>query len=270
MQPFLKLAKVWPWLPHFRVVAELESLSRAARRFGVTSAALSKAIRTLEKLVGVELFDRAGGKLRLNEHGRALLGVVRTSMRDIDDAIAAVGVRRGSLRVAVDPALAMLVLAPSSPNLELLGIPTEIAAALLRGDVDVAVHAGELVHPELESVQLAALERSVFGGKPRPEHGDLELPDDAAFSVLDPRGTSTVVVTSLAHAIAWVASGRGAAMLPSAIGRAFGLTEVALERQPSAIALWGTFRRPRGRSPAAEWCELARDHLRSEREPYFR
>jgi DNA-binding transcriptional LysR family regulator len=266
MKPFLKLAKVWPWLPHFRVVAEVESLSRAARRFGMTSAALSKAIRTLENLLDVELFDRAGGKLRLNDQGRALLDVVRASMRDLDDAIAAIHAPSDTLRVAVDPAFSMLLFATSTTNLEIVDVPVEIAASLVRGDVDVVVHVERVSHPDLDSARIALLERSLFGvlgkGTNVPElASDFAEEAYCVFPREELRGQGAVTLSSLAHAIAWVTSGRGVAVLPSAIGRAFGLESIEIGRSFPPVALWTTIRRPRAaRSAAAEWRELVRDH----------
>lgn len=239
MQPFLKLAKVWPWLPHFRVVAEVESLSRAARRFGMTSAALSKAIRTLEKLLGVQLFDRTGGKLHLNEQGRALLAAVRASMRDLDDAITGLHTRSDALRIAIDPALAMLVLPASSSNLELLDVPVEIAPSLLRGDVDAVVHVGAITHAELDSMQIATLERGVYvapGTKAAPRD---PLTIEGAFPILsleEPR--QAVTASTLAHALAWVTSGSGAAVLPSAIANRLGLRAVPVKADLAAAFAW--------------------------------
>ncbi|MFN0249684.1 MAG: LysR family transcriptional regulator [Kofleriaceae bacterium] len=264
MRPFLKLSKVWPWLPHFRVVAEVESLSRAARRFGMTSAALSKAIRTLEKLLDTELFDRSGGKLRLNDHGRALLGTVRASMRDLDDAITTIHTPLDSLRVAVDPAFSTLVLTPSSTSLELVDPSMEIAAGLLRGDVDAIVHVDRATHPDLDSARIALLERRVFGAKGHLATGSLtpSIGDEVAFAVVPgDESRAPIALSSLAHVVAWVASGGGLAVLPSVIGRAFGLHAVEVASPLSPVALWITIRRPRGaRSAAAEWREAVRAH----------
>ncbi len=271
MQAFLKLTKVWPWLPHFRVVAEVESLSRAARRFGMTSAALSKAIRTLEKLLGVQLFDRAGGKLRLNEQGRALLVAVRANMRDIDDAITSLRARTDALRIAVDPALATVVLSPWPASLEILDVPAEIAPSLLRGDVDAVVHVGAVVNPELDSQQIANLARGLFVARAVPARSVAALVESIVESIADraapfpvvslddPSRREAVTTASLAHAIAWVTSGSGAAVLPCTLATRLGLQAVELETELPALPLWATVRRARGAPGAAfAWREDVR------------
>lgn len=283
MQAFLDLAKLWPYLPHFRVVAEYESLSRASRRFGLTSAALSKAIRALEHALDVELFERNRGTLRLNDHGRALLGAVRAAMRDIDDTIAAT---RGaqipsSLRVAVDGAWVPLVVPqlPSSLDVELVESPSHIAHSLLRGDVDVVVHAEPVTHGELDVTALATLDRAVCvaAGHPLASRTGLVLADLATVGFAVPKEPSglldgwpphlarklTFTTSSLAHALAAAASGTVATVAPIVLARSFGLVPLAIaELVIPPRVLWTTIRRPRRGEPSAatRWRDAARTH----------
>ncbi len=55
---------------YFHVVAETGSLGAAARRLSVTKPTISTQVRQLESFLGEPLFDRRGGRLRLNEAGR--------------------------------------------------------------------------------------------------------------------------------------------------------------------------------------------------------
>ncbi|MGF1467320.1 MAG: LysR family transcriptional regulator [Sandaracinaceae bacterium] len=57
-------------LYYFHVVAEEGSLAGAAHRLSVTKPTISAQIRQLEDYLGRQLFDRRGGRLRLNEDGR--------------------------------------------------------------------------------------------------------------------------------------------------------------------------------------------------------
>ena len=57
----------------FDAVFEDRNLVLAGRRLHVSQSAVSHAINTLEKSLGVQLFDRVGKKLVINENGRALL-----------------------------------------------------------------------------------------------------------------------------------------------------------------------------------------------------
>src|SRR5579863_8452217 len=64
-------------------VAETGSFSAAARRLGRVQSAVSQAINTLEQILQVQLFDRAGKTPKLTSAGAVLLSDAR---RLIDDA----------------------------------------------------------------------------------------------------------------------------------------------------------------------------------------
>jgi DNA-binding transcriptional LysR family regulator len=57
----------------FRVVAESGSTAAAAAAISLSQSATSAAINELERLLELQLFDRAGKRLQLNDNGRALL-----------------------------------------------------------------------------------------------------------------------------------------------------------------------------------------------------
>src|SRR4051794_26299392 len=60
-------------LPHlvtFSTAAELGSFTGAAKALGLTQAAVSQRIQSLEKTLGKSLFDRRGGRVALTEAGR--------------------------------------------------------------------------------------------------------------------------------------------------------------------------------------------------------
>ncbi|GAB2607548.1 LysR family transcriptional regulator [Streptomyces capparidis] len=60
-------------LRYFRAVAEELNITRAAARLGVAQPPLSRAMRRLERRLGVELFDRTGHRLALTRAGEVLL-----------------------------------------------------------------------------------------------------------------------------------------------------------------------------------------------------
>ena len=62
-------------LETFHAVARAESFSQAALKLGYTQSAVSHQIAALERIVGVRLFDRPGGRrpVSLTEHGSLLL-----------------------------------------------------------------------------------------------------------------------------------------------------------------------------------------------------
>ncbi|MGC7095031.1 LysR family transcriptional regulator [Amycolatopsis lurida] len=75
-------------LRYFRAVAEELNITRAAERLGIAQPPLSRAVRKLERRLGVELFDRTGPRLALTPAGETLLkesavvlGALETAVR---------------------------------------------------------------------------------------------------------------------------------------------------------------------------------------------
>ena len=60
-------------LNYFRTVAHHQHISHAAEELRVAQPALSSTISTLEKELGVPLFDRIGRNIILNDAGQRLL-----------------------------------------------------------------------------------------------------------------------------------------------------------------------------------------------------
>jgi len=85
--------------------AECGSFSAAARRLGVTPAAISRNVAMLERNLGVRLFQRSSRSLSLTEDGDRFLASVTDGVESIQAAIADVttqsGTPAGVLRVSV-------------------------------------------------------------------------------------------------------------------------------------------------------------------------
>lgn len=71
----------------FEVAARYESFSKAAEELNVTPAAVSQQIRTLEKLMGVQLFHRLNQGLVLTPAGKAGLSKLQDGFRNVNDAV---------------------------------------------------------------------------------------------------------------------------------------------------------------------------------------
>ena len=97
-------------LRYFVAVAEELHLARAAERLGIEQSPVSRAMRDLERLLGVSLFDRSLRQTRLTWAGQVLLGEARRVLARVDQAIQAVkGAAQGyqsSLRIAICDSLA--------------------------------------------------------------------------------------------------------------------------------------------------------------------
>lgn len=98
-------------LRYFLTVVEDGSVTRAARRLHVAQPSLSQALRGLEAELGVELFHRAGRRLRLAAAGEALVGPARQTLMAMDAARGAVAevteLLAGTLRIAALTTLAV-------------------------------------------------------------------------------------------------------------------------------------------------------------------
>lgn len=97
-------------LESFVRAAEARSFSEAARRMGLSAAAVSKNIARLETRLGTRLFQRSTRSLSLTEAGEALYEQVASSVETIQGAMAQIGDTRdvpaGRLRVNLSPSFA--------------------------------------------------------------------------------------------------------------------------------------------------------------------
>ena len=85
-------------LLYFKTVAEDGRISVAAKKLYVTAPAVSISISTLERELGVPLFDRVKNRLVLNEHGQVYLQYVNQIFDDLEkakEAVQAVTLEKG-------------------------------------------------------------------------------------------------------------------------------------------------------------------------------
>ncbi|GAA0239801.1 LysR family transcriptional regulator [Cryptosporangium japonicum] len=81
MRPSLDLR----WVAYFVAVAEAGTVSAAADAVRVAQPSLSRQLRALEQDLGVDLFERAHGRLRLSPAGHALLPHARRLLARAED-----------------------------------------------------------------------------------------------------------------------------------------------------------------------------------------
>ena len=80
------------WLEDFLALAELRNFSRAAEYRSVTQPAFSRRIRSLEKMLDVELIDRSTTPISLTPEGSLFRNTARILMRQVADGL---GLLRG-------------------------------------------------------------------------------------------------------------------------------------------------------------------------------
>jgi DNA-binding transcriptional LysR family regulator len=71
---------------YFVAVAEEQHFARAAQRIGIEQSPLSRAIRALERDVGVALLERSSRGSKLTSSGEVFLQHARTIIASIDRA----------------------------------------------------------------------------------------------------------------------------------------------------------------------------------------
>ena len=99
--------------------AEAGSFSAAARRLGLTPAAISRNVAMLERNLGARLFQRSTRKLTLTEAGEHFLQAVRGHLEGLQEAIAGVATEQdepaGLLRLSLSPSFGMEYILPLLP-----------------------------------------------------------------------------------------------------------------------------------------------------------
>ncbi|MEL6464759.1 MAG: LysR family transcriptional regulator [Pseudomonadota bacterium] len=113
----------------FEAAARHLSFTRAATELGCTQAAVSTHIRSLERLLGVDLFIRYPRSLALTETGAAYLPTLRQALRMIDTATETVQInsKHKTVRIAAPISLAENWIAPrisafsrANPDIQLI------------------------------------------------------------------------------------------------------------------------------------------------------
>lgn len=172
--------EIWPYLPAFRAIAETEHLGRAAALLHVVPSALSRSLKLVEEGLGVTLFDRHKGRLKLNPRGRLLYAALTQGTRAVErgarDAVE--GVFEGELRVGTLGVLTNHVVLP-----ELLALARRRPAAvpamrtqraaeanhrLVLGELDVAFFYDALPFAGVALRKLGRLSNGVYCGRAHP------------------------------------------------------------------------------------------------------
>ena len=140
----------------FRTVAEEAGFRRAAERLHLSQPAVSQQIQALEEELGVVLFDRGQGRVRLTDAGVVLLGFARKGARLAEQAQAALeqarGDAAGTLRIGASMTVTQYVLPQmlgsflqQHPRVELAvqsGNTERIVALLGEGEIDLGMIEG--------------------------------------------------------------------------------------------------------------------------------
>ena len=74
-------------IDYFIQLARIEHVSQTADFLNISQSTLSKSVSALEKELGIQLFDRVGNRIRLNENGKAFLEYAGQGIAFINTAV---------------------------------------------------------------------------------------------------------------------------------------------------------------------------------------
>lgn len=150
----------WTLARAFLATAETGSLSAAARLLGQAQPTIGRQVATLERTLGIALFERVGRGLALTPTGREVLDHVR-AMGEAAGRVSLVAAGRsqaieGPIRITASEVYAAYLLPPviarlraTHPGITVEIIATNRPADLLRREADIAVRNFESRDAEL-------------------------------------------------------------------------------------------------------------------------
>lgn len=187
----------------FVAIADHGSLIKASEQLHITQPALSRALKELEVMLDVRLFDRVPTGVVPTEAGRIFLKHARTILGDVRNAAVELenftGARMGTVRVGTHMAGANMLLPRAvgqlkqeRPNLTIVvreGTPDVLESSLYGGDLDLVV--GRLTSVTQQGLSQVPLYRepivlAVRRGHPALDLASPDLADLVRFSWILP------------------------------------------------------------------------------------
>jgi DNA-binding transcriptional LysR family regulator len=164
MSPKIELTSVMQALK----VAEHLSFRRAAEALGICQSSVSKRVRALESLLGVDLFDRHHAGVKVTDAGHNFFEHIKMALDHLDAAVASAGragrVERGSLKIGLFSSLASGFLpellrcySAQHPEIDVSiveGPPSENLALLRAEQLDIVFVMGEPVARDCDVARL--------------------------------------------------------------------------------------------------------------------
>jgi DNA-binding transcriptional LysR family regulator len=178
-------------LTAFVAVAEERSFTKAAVRLGVSTSALSHAMRGLEERLGVRLLARTTRSVAPTEAGDQLLTQVGPALGDIRTALDGLGRLQerpaGRLRVVMPRLAAAMVLLPKLarftrdyPDVS-LDVTTESRPVdIVAERFDAGIELGEFIQRDMIAVRVSADQRAAIVASPAyfKKHSKPRKPQD--------------------------------------------------------------------------------------------
>ncbi|MFL1453335.1 LysR family transcriptional regulator [Marinobacter sp. GN3S48] len=174
----------------FLAAAHFQNITRAAESLAMSQSAASSALKELENQFDIQLFDRVGKRLQLNELGRLYRPKVEALLAQASELEQAfskhseVGALKVGATLTIGNYLAVGVMAqymntPTHPRVSLEVANTRtIARRVSDFELDIGLIEGELQAPELEVIPWREDELVVFCSPDHPLARKKSLDDD--------------------------------------------------------------------------------------------
>ncbi len=152
----------------FVQAADAGSFAAAARVLGISSAAVSKNVASLEQALGVRLMNRTTRTLNLTDEGVAFLKQARVALNALDSAVDSLAAQRaetsGHVRISTSAAFGRDQLIPALPGLltryPALSVEMDFddrVIDLVRDGYDLAIRGGHIADSALVSRPICRL-----------------------------------------------------------------------------------------------------------------
>jgi DNA-binding transcriptional LysR family regulator len=174
----------------FLATAKLENITRAAESLAMSQSAASSALKELETQYDIQLFDRAGKRLKLNELGRVLRPKAEALLAQAQEMDVALTQHQqpGTLKVGatltIGNYLAVGLMAKYMENEPSAKVELEVANTqrivdqVLHFELDLGLIEGELTHGDLEVVEWMQDDLVIFSSPDHPCASNNPLTDD--------------------------------------------------------------------------------------------
>ena len=161
----------------FAAIARHGSFRRAALELGVSTSALSHALRGLETRMGLRLLHRTTRSVTPTEAGAALLARIGPALAEIAEAVGAAGAFRatlgGALRINAPRSACRFVLMPlvarylaRYPAVRVEVVADDAMTDVVAGGFDAGVRFGEHLAGDMIAVALGGAQRFAVVGSP--------------------------------------------------------------------------------------------------------
>jgi len=179
----------WDLIRSFLAVARAGKLTVGAKHLRIDHSTLSRRIATLEKSLGIKLFDHSVSGYSLTRYGEQLLlraETIESSIFSLDCQLGQSAGISGSVRIGAPDGFGTTILAPAigklanaHPGLEIDLVATPTFFSLSKREADIAVALACPPRGRLHRRKLTDFELGVYAAKAEPAlWQNIEKPDD--------------------------------------------------------------------------------------------